>query len=215
MKGSLIWLFLGILLAVPAHAQLNGEINAPDACATAKVNCGHGSAGSSSSSSSSGPLSTFAIIAGPGILGGVGGGFYQNPQGQYFAPAGAAGGVGVGLLGALAFREKNSKKSTKVITATAASLLVAGSATQAYQFHLAWRNHLDTGYVAPPQMTEVKQIGIVSAAAAVVTAVVAEVCFHQDKAKTNKLRNSSPIIQALAQVQISGTPQRMTASLMW
>jgi hypothetical protein len=207
-------LSLGLLFSVQAHAQngqLHGEINSPDACATAGLNCGHGSS-SSPSAASYGPLSTFGIVVLPGFVGGLGGAFYQNPQGQYFAAGGFAGGLGVGLFTA-AHRLPN--KFDKILATSAASALVAGSATQAYQFHQAWQHHLDTGYVPPPTQTDVKQIAISAGGAAVVTAVIAKFAFHQDKLKTSKLQNAPAIIRTLAEVQISGTPQAMNARLSW
>jgi len=210
-RALAIVLSLGLLFTVQAHGQLNGPINGADACATLGVNCGH-PAGATGSTPSYGPLSTFGIVAVPTVAVGVLGAFWQNPQGQYFAAGGAAMGGGMGLLVA-AHRLPN--KFDKVLATTAAGALIAGSATQAYQFHQAWLHHLDTGYVPPPTQTDVKQIAISAGGAAAVTAVISTFAFHHDKLKTSKLQNAPPIIRALADVQISGTPQLMSARLTW
>lgn len=215
MRKSSIALVFAILFTMQAHGQTNGPINGPDACATLGVNCGHGSAAGPSSSSSPGPLSTFAIVVLPGIGGGVGGSFWQNPQNQNFAIGGAAGGLGLGFDAALMAKRFGKKKAPRVLAAAAGSLLMAGSATQAWQFHQAWLKHLDTGYTVPSPATEDKQIATVAGAAAAVTAVVAMFCFHQEKAKINRLESNHPIIRALAQVKISGTLQRMGARYTW
>jgi hypothetical protein len=210
-RGFAIVLSLGFLLTAQAHSQLNGPINGADACATLGVNCGH-PAGATSSSASYGPLSTFGIVAVPALVGGLGGAFWQNPQGTYFVGGGAAI---LGGAGFAAIVHRLPTKVDKVLATTAASALIAGGATQAYQFHQAWRNHLDTGYVPPPQTTEVKQIGGVAGGAAAVTAAIAVFSFHQEKLKTSKLQNAPPIVRILASAQISGTPQFMSARFTW
>jgi hypothetical protein len=210
MRGLAIVLSLGFLFTVQAHGQ-HGEINSPDACATLGVNCGHPGT-SSTSPASYGPLSTFGIVAMPALVGGVGGAFWQNPQGQYFAAGGAAMLGGVGLYVAA---HRLPTKFDKVLATAAASALVAGSAAQAYQFHQAWLHHLDTGYVPPTTQTNVKEIAISAAAAGAATAVIAKFAFHQDKVKINKLQNAPTIIQALASVELSGTPQNMNARFTW
>jgi hypothetical protein len=223
MKKCSVALFLCILFIVQAHGQdgpvsaagdskLNGPINGADACAAAGIACRNHGPASPSTSASYGPLGTFGIVAAPALVGALAGSFVQDPQGRRFIAGGGVAGAGLGLD--LATHRLKSK-TAKVLAVTLGNALVAGSATQAWQFHQAWRKHLENGYVPPPQITEDKQIGEIAGAAAVVTAVVAMLTFHQDKAKITKLESAHPIIRALTRVKISGTLQRMGAGFTW
>jgi hypothetical protein len=173
--SSLSSIFVALLVCMAAspalNAQLNGPINAPDACANGNLNCGHPST-STGTQASSGPFSTFAMVAVPAVAFGVLGSFAKNPvpPGQSMGITGTLGGAGLGLLGVAAWRE--NKTPSKVVTVALGAAGVASAATQAWQFHEAQVRKLDNvNYVPPLESTQIKQIATVSTVAAVVGAV--------------------------------------------
>jgi hypothetical protein len=161
---------------------------------------------------SPGPLGTTAVIVSPGLLGGLGGYFWQSPTGEYFGPYSGLAGLGLGLDLAVGFKRLKSRPAKIAATSLGNGFMAIG-ATRAYQFDQAWQKHLDTGYVPPTTATEVKQVAIVATPTVVATAVIGIMITRHVGTKSSQMRN--PFVRNLGKIQLAMMKNGASMSFGW